>query len=150
MSGRPPYRIDLKTRDNWVAEEAQAADANTKPGYLMQYDANGKVLRHAVSGGPHEHLIALGDHLQGKTIADAYAADDIVFLWFALPGDVALMVLKTGQNVAKSAYLASNGDGTLKAAATGNVRVCRTLEAVNAVGVDSFIRVCIVPAATTP
>lgn len=151
MSAHPPNRIDLIC-PNARFEEAYAAGV-VKPGHLIMLNSAGKVVVHGTSGGVHERMYALGDHLRAKTIDDAYAINDLVFYMLALPGDVILGILKAGQNVAKAARLMSAGDGTQTAltapALATDVRDSTgvALEALDLSGggaVDSFLRMRIV------
>ncbi len=123
-----------------VIEEYRAAGAIT-PGALIAYDAAGKVGAHAGKGGAVMPMFALEDELQGKGIADAYAANDPVQCWVPYRGDHVYALL-TGAAVAKGDPLQSAGDGTLEkqatvaaAKATGEAKVGAnglTFEAANA------------------
>jgi len=93
-------------------EEANAAEA-LNPGHLVEIDSSGEVQKHATEGGLAERLFAKEDALQGKTVDDAYAADDVVSIHAALPGDNVWAYLQAGQNVAIGDKLISGGDGTL-------------------------------------
>lgn len=96
-------------------EEFVAAGAIT-PGHLMEMDSNGKVVVHNSAGVLAERMFALEDALQGGTIDDAYAADDVVATVMCHPGDVVYALLAAGEDAEKGEFLTSNGDGELKVA----------------------------------
>jgi len=110
-------------------EEMRAAAAIT-PGMLLVMDADGKVVPHNSAAGPAEKAFALEDALQGRTIATDYAADELVAVVMASPGDVVYALLSGGEKVNPSSFLNSNGDGTLQAGITNAIAVA--LEAVDA------------------
>lgn len=93
-------------------EERRCASI-VKPGYLMDTNADGKVIPAATYGAKGELYVAKEDYLQGKTINDAYAVGDLVFIHKAKSGNKIALVLAAGQNVAKGDQLISNGDGTV-------------------------------------
>lgn len=123
-----PKRIHLLGQGRH--EELTAGGAIT-PGHLLAMNAAGDVIVHGVAGGPAEKAFALEDALQGETIADAYADDDIVTVVLAQPGDVVYAWLAAGESVDPSDFLTSNGDGTLKAGATTDHRVAAPIETVD-------------------
>jgi len=91
--------------------EEYAAVAAITPGMLVELTSAGKVQKHSTAGGNAIPMIALEDELQGKGIADAYIANDQVQVWVSGRGDVALMLLNDGQNVAIGDLLMSAGNG---------------------------------------
>lgn len=93
--------------------EEALANAILSPGHLIEILSTGKVRKHATEGGLAERAFAIEDALQGKTVADAYAADDRVGYVLAAPGDEINAVVKAGENVAIGDKLISAGDGTL-------------------------------------
>jgi len=131
MPTERPKRIHLINSGSARFEEHRAAEAIT-PGMLLELDANGEVVTHITANGPSEKMFALEDALQGNTIADAYADNDLVFCILAAPGDVIYAILELGANVAIGAQLASAGDGTLQAISAGESVVAIALEAVDA------------------
>jgi hypothetical protein len=115
-------------------EEGIAAGA-IKPGMLIAITSAvttpNTVTPHATSGGYAERNYALEDALQGRTIADAYKATEIVAFVSAEPGDVVYAWLNNGENVSSGDLLQSGGDGTLIKRTSG-VAVAVALEAVHA------------------
>jgi len=105
-------------------EEAKAAEA-IKPGHLVKLDVNGDLINHNVEGGLAERAVALEDALQGKTVDDAYAADDVVRYWLPKKGDEMQLRAKAGEATALviGTVLISNGDGTVKAEADAGCAV---------------------------
>jgi hypothetical protein len=115
-----------------------------KPGYLCEFDADGKLKPHATASIPIIPITVLvEDDLQGKTIDDTYAIDDLGRAVIAEPGDIIHFVLKTGQNVANGAYLKSNGDGTVVAGTNAN-SIAKAIEAVDATAADKFIAAMVI------
>jgi len=100
-----------------VIEEFVAAGAIT-PGMLLKLDFNGKVAPHNEPGGNAIPMFALEDELQGKTINDAYAADDPVQVWIAGRGDIVNAI--AGAEITAGDFLVSAGAGKLKPAGTGS------------------------------
>jgi hypothetical protein len=107
-------RIDIGAVGERPNIEKKATTAIT-PGHLLLRVAGG-VRTHNVAGGHAPALFAKQDIYSGKTIADAYAANDVVQVLAAQKGEEVWAWLAGGQNVAEGAALTSNGDGTLKAA----------------------------------
>lgn len=112
-------------------EEALAAAA-LKPGHLLATNSAGKVLKHATAGGVAERLFALEDALQGRTIATEYAADEIVGMVVAAPGDVVYAWLSEGEVAGPEDFLTSNGDGSLKVAGGSDSVIAKSLQDVDA------------------
>lgn len=91
------------------------ADAAITPGHVIYFMSTGKVAVHAVAGGSVVPLmVALENSLVGKTIADAYTAGDRVQVWFPQRGDIALMRIKNGENIAVADKLESGAAGELR------------------------------------
>lgn len=125
-----PKRIELKKSEGTRYEEGFAGEAIT-PGMLLERvsrysDPNAvasetidKVQKHSTSGGRGEVMVALEDALQGKTISDAYAADNPVSMIMALPGDELFLFLAAEENISDGDLLVSNGDGHFKGVTAG-------------------------------
>lgn len=104
----------LLTEMGGFHEEYPAAAA-LKPGHLIELTSATKVQKHSTSGGAAQKMFAKEDALQGKTIDDAYAADDVVFGYIAQPGDrLQARVAANAAAITEGDWLASAGDGTLK------------------------------------
>lgn len=99
-----------------VIEEMKAAAAIT-PGFLVEESATGVCRAHSTASGNAIPMFALEDELQGKTIADAFAQNDMVQVWVPGRGDMVYAHLAVGQNVTVGTFLVSNGNGYLKAVA---------------------------------
>uniref|UniRef100_A0A6M3K2W3 Uncharacterized protein n=1 Tax=viral metagenome TaxID=1070528 RepID=A0A6M3K2W3_9ZZZZ len=98
---------------NFRVGEAVASVA-AYPGYLMETDSNGEVKPHATEGGYAARMIANEDAMQGNTLTDQYAIDDLVQLLYELPGNEVRMYLEAGQTAVIGSRLISAGNGTLK------------------------------------
>lgn len=99
-----------------IQKEAVAGGVIT-PGMLIAIASTAKCAAHAVENGVTSLRIALEDTLQGKTISDNYAADDIVRYMVARPGDEFNGLLPAGAAaVVIGDKLISSGDGTFKKA----------------------------------
>lgn len=88
------------------------------PGHILEVLAAGTVQKQSTEGADAERLVACEYYINGGTIDTAYAADDTVIAYMALPGDEIQAVLKAGENVAAEADLILAGDGTLIAASS--------------------------------
>jgi hypothetical protein len=133
--------ILVKGADELTREEGRAAAA-INPGYLITFNGDQELIPHATAGVDCE-MVALEDALQGKTVDDAYADDDLVFYHIAHPGDVLQLVLQAGENADEDDYLTSNGDGTVQVTAGAESTRWRAMEALDLSGggaVDTFIR----------
>lgn len=92
--------------------EYEAAETIT-PGQLLQITGNGKVQARANASQNVYTLIALEDELQCKEITDNYSQGDKVQCWYAQPGDVALLTVTTGQNIAIGDFVECAGNGLI-------------------------------------
>jgi hypothetical protein len=139
MSG--PNTIILKcNRLSDRAAEARAAGA-LKPGHLLQHDASGNVVVHATAGGYAEAMFAKEDSFQGKTIDDAYASGDLVQIHRAQKADeIYAFVPAAAAAIILTDFLTSNGDGTVKKAASTDQRLFKPLEALDNSGGGSPAR----------
>ncbi len=93
--------------------EEYPASAALKPGHLVIVEAAGTVAKHATVGGRVPFIIACEDALQGKTIDDSFAANDIVPTVVCKKGDIVQVRLQSGQSATRGDELISGGDGTL-------------------------------------
>lgn len=128
MSTEYPKRIHLLGQGR--IEEGKASEAIT-PGSLVALNSDGEYENHGSAGGYGEALFALEDSLQGKTINDAYAADDIVRIVVAGKGDVVYARLADGEDVGIGDLLTSNGDGTLQKIAGTEKPIAVAIEALD-------------------
>ena len=108
MSSR---RIHIK--GGYVHEEDIAAEAGIYPGMLLALNSDGEVASHDEIGGVAERAFADEDALQGDTVDDVYAIDEIVSYLLALPGTVVNAMIQAGQDLSPGDILISGGDGTL-------------------------------------
>lgn len=92
-------RVDLIVNPASRKEEALIATTGMRPGELVLQNSAGKWARGAVAAAAGEKIFLLEDALQGKTMTDAYTADDLAQAVIALPGDVIYALLKDGQSV---------------------------------------------------
>ena len=130
----------IKVKKWFHVVEEMTAHATITPGMLVEQRSDGKIQAHSKAVGNAVPMFALEDELQGKTIADNYAAGDPVQVWIPQRGEQVYAHLAAGQNVAVGTFLSSNGAGMLRAtpapASTGDVDVLEivgvAVEAVNA------------------
>ena len=97
---------------DFVLIEELAGGAIT-PGMLLSQDSTGDLLAHDDAGGPHEKMFALEDSLQGNTIDDDYAEDDLVRAGIFEPGAVVQGLLSDGEAAVIGDILLSDGAGAL-------------------------------------
>lgn len=146
-----PATVLLRCRDQWNRDEARAGAALT-PGHLLAMNSDGEVIKHGTANGEAEMMFAVEDALQGRTIDDAYAADELVQIHRAKPGDEIYAFLADDENVAKGDFLMSDGAGGFKKyvddteAVSGNAetltvrpnrRLAVAIEALDLSGVNS-------------
>lgn len=111
-------------------EEAVAA-ATITPGMLLLLNNAGKVIPHNSAGGWAEKAFALEDPLQGRTIANNYATNDITAIVMTNRGDVVYAWLAAGETAVIGSFLSSDGLGALEVATSTQQRLAVALEAVD-------------------
>ena len=111
-------------------EEAVAAAAIT-PGMLVSINAAGELVPNPDVGGAAEKAFALEDALQGRTIATAYAADEVVSFVLAQPGDVVYAWAASGSNLIIGDKLMCDGGGRLMESTGPEETLAVALEAVD-------------------
>jgi len=119
----------------------QTADAAISPGHLVEQTSTG-VKKHATEGGFAERMFAQEDALQGKTVDDDYAEDDMVSVCLAQRGTLVLAMLAAGTAYVKGTRLISAGDGTLKATTgspSDHVAVCAEAKDLSASGASAAL-----------
>lgn len=97
--------IVLKSKGH---HEEGTATAAIKPGQPLEYLAGDKQYGIA-SDDATSFLVAKEDALQGRTVRDAYAAEERVFAYQPLPGDVILGVVPVGTAVTEGAAVGIAG-----------------------------------------
>lgn len=137
-----PKRIFLRGSNEPEYREADCVTAAITPGHLIERVSATTVKPHATAAAASgvEALVARERDVVGDDIDTAYATGDRVSWYVASPGVESYMLLDSGENVAFGALLESAGNGNLQAVTTGQA-VFRALEAVNATGGTSRIRV---------
>lgn len=126
--------------------EYGAASEAIKPGYLVKGVST--VAKQTATTGFFANAVAVerGELGQGidnaagnGVLAAPYASGDTVKVAVFDSGDEATMWIASGQNIVEDDLLQSAGDGTL---AEGSTRpICRALETVGAVTVETALRV---------
>lgn len=130
-----PYTII----NNYNANEALL------PGQLVEYIAvstENKIRKHATAGGPAAAMFVKEQDMHNRSVTESsYANNDLVEIIAAQPGAKIWALIPDEANVAAGAYLTSNGDGTLKVAATTDIRIAVADEAVNNTGGTGAVRI---------
>lgn len=121
------------------------AGGTITPGMLLAYQADGTLIAHAMAGDNALPYFALEYDLTGRGIDDDYAADDQVIFEAGYPGAQYYAWIADGEVISFNDPLASNGDGTLRAAAAGELIVAYAREAASPAGANGR---CIVEVAT--
>lgn len=103
-----------------IIEEYQATDATVTPGALLELTSDNLVKAHATNGGLALPMFALEDELQGKGIADNYAANDKIQVWVASRGEVVYALVADSEDIATGDFVASAGNGKIKVANDSN------------------------------
>ncbi len=114
-----------------VIEEYKAG-ATITPGMLIEI--NGSNAAVVATGDGSLPIFALEDELRGKGIGDTYSSGDPVQCWIPYRGDVVNGILKSGKKVSVGTGVASNGDGKLKQAGTGDHVIGYAIKAVDLTG----------------
>jgi hypothetical protein len=100
--------------------EEHKAGGTIYPGMLLIMSAEDTVIAHN-DNDPASFipLVALEDELQGKGIDNPYASGDQVQVWIPGRGDWVYAIAVDGTNYTVGSFVASNGDGYVKAFSSG-------------------------------
>ena len=122
-------RIVLICRHHADPHEELPADAALSPGNALKVNSTNECLKVATEGDWWNGMVAKEDVLRGKTVADAFAAADIVPIHMAAPGDVLQMRFLAGGNYARGALLILDSAGRVKllSAVTSGVTVKKVI-----------------------
>lgn len=124
-------------------DEGRAGETTIVPGMLIETGTDGREVPHSTAGGHARKRFAKEDDFQGRTIADAYDEDGVVFIHDAQPGDWIWAFLANGEDVIKGALLESDGAGAF-AAVTSGIPLVKAEEALdNDTGARARIRVSV-------
>jgi len=107
------------------------ANAAITPGQIVELLSTGKVQKNATAKVDGERMIADIDVLQGKDIADDYAANAKVLMRIMGRGDVVNAILKDGEKAAIGTKLELATGGELQAFTDGT-KTFVALEAIDA------------------
>lgn len=130
----------IKIKSYLDVQEEYIAGAAITPGHLVKVNSAGKVVVMDTASGTVLPMFAVEDEHRGKTISDAYAANDPVQCWIPNRGDIVNALLAVGENVAIGDFLEPKDDGTLRKLITGSgatdggAVVGVAIEAVNLTG----------------
>ena len=114
------------------------------PGMLLELHDNSGARAwgvHDAADDPCPAVVALDQPMMNLGIDDAYAASDLVLAGALRPGSMFYGIIPSGQDIDIGERLQSNGDGKLKAAASGDVRFVSHTDTGGAVTEDTRIRV---------
>lgn len=121
----------IKLKGQPQQSEEYAASVAITPGMLLEVESAGTIKPHSSADAAAAPVFALEREEMGKDIDTAYAIGDTVKSGHFHPGCRVNALVPSGQNLAKGAYVQSNGDGRVKAVASGT-RLGFVVEAVNA------------------
>jgi len=124
------YTIVLKDKGH---HDEGIADAAITPGMAVAMAADGKWDPTTSTVGL---TIATEDALQGKTITDAYAQGDRLFMYHPVPGDHVNVLVPTGQDIAVGDKLAVGTGGKFVETAGGNLIA---LEGPGVLAADTYV-----------
>lgn len=123
-------------------------DEVASPGMAVELAADGKLDQ--VQSTQAEALknvaglkILKEDALQGKTVADAYAAADLAFYYEPVPGDHVQLLIKDGETIAVGDTIVVEGAGSglfVEAAGTETRYQAEALEAVSPSGANGLCK----------
>lgn len=121
------------------------AGAAVSPGEAVELQADGKydpMVSAQAAALKRSLQIAKEDALQGKTTADAYALDDQLFFYSALPGDHVNALVKSGQDISEGDKLVVEGGGSglfVEAAGTETKFQLEALESPGALAANTLV-----------
>lgn len=141
-----PKVIVLKGRLHQRHEEYPAGGA-INPGYMLKVGSTGTVVAHATAGGNHPLYFAKEDSLQGRSITDAYANNDPVFVHIPERGDrINAKLAASAAAIVIGDPITSAGNGTVKKATGSDLVFAEARQAVDnsAGGSEAFIDIEIV------
>lgn len=114
-----PNTILLKGRG--IRKEAISAAAIT-PGYLVDINSSGQVLKHAGAGLAASPSFAVEDELNGKEISVDWASgDQVIYETLPAGAEVNALVAASAAAIVIGDELESAGDGTLRLITVGDV-----------------------------
>jgi hypothetical protein len=114
------------------------------PGMLLElHDDSGTPAWgvHDTADDPCPAVVALEQTFLNLGVNDAYADGDLVYACALRPGSMFWGIVPSGQNISVGERLQSNGDGKLKAEATGDVRFVSHTDTGGAVTEDTRVKV---------
>lgn len=114
------------------------------PGMLLEYHNDSGTLKwgvHDSADAAVSPVFALEQLFLNKGVDDAYAAGDLVEAGIMHTGSKVWAIIPSGQNIAPGALLQSNGDGKLKALATGVGKFVALESSGGAVTADTRLRI---------
>lgn len=141
VTRRNPNTIHLGGPVTYVAD-IPAIESIT-PGMLVEYHNDSGTLKwgvHDTADDPVHRAVALDNPMLNKGVDDAYAAGDLVLVGVLPPGSQFWGIIPSGQNITQGDRLQSNGDGKLKAAASGTVAFV-AVDSPGDVSADTRVRV---------
>lgn len=115
-----------------------------KPGMIIEYHNDSGALKWGVHDSADEDVqvtVALEQDLMNLGVDDVYAAGDLVVAGAFVPGSTFWGLIPSGQNISPADLLQSNGDGKLKALASGKGRFRALESSGGAVTADTRLRV---------
>lgn len=139
-----PRTIVLQGELSHVHVERQAGAAGIMPGDCLMIDANNEFVVQANASGKEPVIVAKEDDLQGKTIDQAYADEDVVFAHFAQKGDKLYLRLAASQTITIDDLLDYNGDGKVKLTAGTNPRFQAAEAVTTGVGETARIKAYVI------
>jgi len=105
----------IKLKNYLHIREEYTAKTAILPGMLVELNGTaGYVKKHSGAGKTALPMFAIEDALQGKTIDEAYAAEDKVQVWIPTRGDIVYALLADEESVVIGDFVESNGAGYLR------------------------------------
>ena len=128
----------IKLKGQPQQSEEYAASVAITPGMLLEVESAGTIKPHSSADAAASPIFALEREEMGKDIDTAYAIGDTVKSGHFHPGCRVNALVPSGQKLARGAYVQSNGDGKVKAVASGT-RLGFVVEATGAVTADQRV-----------
>lgn len=133
------HKTILLTKYTSKRVQRNANTGTILPGHLVELMSTDKFKLHATAGGEVvPKIVVVEDDIQGNDITDYYTSGDPIQAEVVDAGDVVLLRLKNGENVAIGDKLESAGDGTVQKWVKDSGSVTEVSEQIVAIALEAM------------